>query len=488
MTELEKQNNSKIKQQSLKAVKWSALAEISSRFVQPIVTLILARLLSPSAFGIVAIATSVAGIAQILQDAGFGKAIIQTDDYVDTHANNAFWMNMGLGFVLYVVIYFTAPFLSQILLIPEIVNVLRVYCLQIVILSFTLVHSALLRRQIRFRDMFVIRMTSSIFPGFISIVVAFWGMGVWSLVYGSLLGSISQLFLYWILSDWRPRLKFDMAIFNKMLGYSKWVLLEGLLGWIVLSGDSIIIGRFLGVNDVGFYRLGVTIIALVSNIFFTPVVNVALSLFSRLQTNLPDLKEQYKKLTQLVVTVSIPVGVGVAMLAKPIVVVLLGEKWIGAEIVIAIMAIRAGLGWYVGLNPTINTAIGRPDINFKVLFINTMITLPAYVIGAQFGLLAFCLARLFTSLIDNIINYFVTAKILGLPLTSVRSLGTPMVCSAIMTLVLGAFMSIVNIEHWFKLTSAVIIGGASFFGCLYLVNKEFVIWGYRYTIQAIKRN
>ena len=472
-----------IKQRSLKSVKWSSAAEICSRGFQPVVMLMLARLLSPSDFGIIAVAISVVSFAQIIQDFGIGKAIIQTEKNVELYTNNAFWVNAGMGIVLYVVLYFAAPPLSIFFKSPESMDVLRVLCLQIVIVSFFSVHSALLKRNLRFKGIFFVRFATSVIPGITSVAMAFWGMGVWSLVYGSLAGSTVQLILYWRLSEWRPKLNFDTIVFIDMFKFSRWVMLEGLLTWIILWGDSIIIGHYLGIKDLGMYRLGSTVIIFASNIFFTPVVNVALSFFSRLQSNLPDLVDCFKKLTQIIISLSIPIGIGLALLAKPIVTVFLGEKWIGTDIVISIMAIRFGIGWFFGLNSTVYTALGRPDLNIKVMIIITIIAIPAYIFGAKYGLLAFCIARLTVSLIDNFINYFVAKNLLDLPLTYIRIILFPLFACIFMAGVICSLMIVIEIHSWIILALVVVAGAISYIVCLYIINKDFVIWGYRYALK-----
>jgi len=475
-----------IKQRSLKSIKWSAAAEVFSRAIQPVVVVILARLLSPSDFGVVAVAISVVSFAQIVQEFGLGKAIIQTEKTLEIYANNAFWMNAGIGIFLYVVFFIAAPSISNLFRSPGTINVLRVLCMQIIIVSFFTVQSALLRRDMRFKGIFFIRFTTSVIPGFVSIAMAFYGMGVWSLVYGALAGSTAQLVLYWSFSEWRPKWTFDIAVSKNMIKFSRWVMLEGLLAWIILWGDSIVIGHYLGVKELGLYRLGSTFIIFASNIFFTPIVHVALSLFSRMQLNIPELKNCYIKLTHIIISLSIPLGVGIAVLAKPIVPVFLSDKWVGTEIVIALMAIRFGIGWFVGLNSTVYTAIGRPDLNIKLLVIVTMISIPAYIFGAKYGLLIFCIVRLTISVIDNCINYFIGKQLLDLPSTYPNIVILPSLCSLLMAFVIFTLMNVISIHNLMFLIISVVGGVIFYFCCLYILNKEFVIWGYRYISQIIR--
>jgi PST family polysaccharide transporter len=475
-----------VKHHSLKAMKWSAMAEVFSRIVPPVTILILARLLSPSDFGIVGIATVVVGLAQMFQEFGFGKALIQTEKDIEVYANNAFWMNVGLGCFIYVILFLTAPLISRFFNCPESVNLLRVLCVQIMITGLFSVHSAWLRRKMDFKSIFFIRTVASVLPGIVSVVMAFKGMGVWSLIWGSLAGSAAQLVLYWKFSDWRPAWGISFAILKNMIIFSWWIVLEGFLGWIINWGDSITLGHYLGVKDLGIFRLGSTLIMFVSYIFFTPVISVAFSFFSRLQSNRAELTSSYIKLTQLISSLSIPLGVGIALLAKPIVSIFLGEKWHGVEIVLLYMAIKTGIGWIVGLNSTIYTAIGRPDLNVKILIAVTVISVPAYIFGAQYGLYVFCVVRLLTSIMDNGINYLIAKNTLNLPASFLLRPLMPTVSSTLlMVIVIVIFKNLVDIYNLTGLALTVIIGIVSYVISLWIIKKDYVIWSFRYGRQVL---
>ena len=483
----DKYNIAILKQSSLKAMKWSAFAESMSRIVPPIVMLILARILSPSEFGTVAVATVAVGLARVFQEFGLGKALIQTENNVGDYANNAFWLNVVIAICLYIIIFFTAPFISLLFDSHETTGVLRVLCLQIVIESLFSMHNALLRRNMRFKALFFVRFISSIVAGSVSIIMAISSMGVWSLVYGTLAGSMCQMILYWKLSDWTPKFAFSLQVSKQMIAFSKWVFFEAVLVWLINWFDSVAIGHYLGVKDLGVYRVSSTLIAFAANIIFTPIVPVAFSLFSRLQSDLSELKKVYIKLNKIIASVAIPFGIGICILAKPIALVMFGEKWAGAEIVIAFMSIRIGIGWLVGLNSTIYTAIGKPVLNVKLLLVVAGISVPAYLFGAKYGLLIFCIVRLIASLIDDCINYFIAKITFDLSLkTFIQSLLPPFIGSALMATIISLIKSFANINNWFALILLIITGFLFYIACLMVINKEFVIKNYYYGVQMLK--
>jgi len=478
---------SQIKHHSIKAVKWSMLAELISCSIRPIVLLIMARLLSPSDFGVVGIATISIGLAQIFQEFGFGKALIQTETDVEAYTNNAFWINTGVGLFIYILIYFSAPLIAHFFDSYQSIIVLRVLCIQIIITGLYSVQYSSLKRKMNFRSIFYVRFTASLFPGVISILLALLGFGVWSLVFSSLLASFIQAILFWRMSEWRPKWSFDFIILKRMILFSRWIFLEGVLAWLISWGDSIILGHYMGIDDLGIYRVGSTLIIFISTIFFSPIVSVALSYFSRLQSNMCDLQKSYLKLTQLIITFALPLCMGIALLAKPIVAIFLGEKWLGVEIVVSLMSIRLGIGWIVGLNSTVYTAIGKPGLNVRLLLIVTAISIPAYIIGARYGLLVFCLVRLGSTLVDNLLNYLIAKKTLKLPFYYLmKPIFLSLSGTAIMAAVIVLFMKYISIDNLFILVLTVVAGFFSYIGTLYIIKKDFVLWSYRYGLQILR--
>jgi O-antigen/teichoic acid export membrane protein len=271
-----------IKTKAIQSVKWTASSEIASRAIQPIVMLVLARLLTPADFGVVGVAIIAIGLAQIFQDFGLGKTLIQRETDIEESANIVFWTNLVLSFFIYLTLFVSAPIISTFFHDERISNVLKVLCVQIILISLTTVHQALFQRNFQYKYLFFIRLFSAVVPGLVSIPMALSGYGVWSLVFGTLAGTIAQVFIFWGISKWRPKLDYDFQLAKQLYGFSSWVVLEAFLGWIILWGDSIILGHFIGVKELGVYRVGVTFLMIIFGIFFNPILPVAYSAFSRL--------------------------------------------------------------------------------------------------------------------------------------------------------------------------------------------------------------
>ncbi|MBM3210691.1 lipopolysaccharide biosynthesis protein [Candidatus Poribacteria bacterium] len=422
---------------ALKSIKWSVLVEIVSRTAQPIIFLILAKLLAPEDFGVVAIATMAISFSQMFWDAGLSKALIQTNQNIENAANVVFWTNLILGVIIYSLLFLSAPLLALFFKSPVSMSVLRVLGLQVVIASLTSVQQALFVRKLDFRWLFFVKLVTAFIPGLFSVPLAFFGYGAWALVSGSLVSSLINLVLLWKRSSWRPKFNYDWYLARKLLKFGVWVIGEGLLAWIQMWSDSLLLGRFLGVKELGVYRVGWTISLVVFGLVLNPFLPVLYTTFSRLQDNIQALKEAFKRSDRIIFLLTLPIGVGLLITGKELSSVLFGNKWHELGLVISIIGFMNGIAWLVGINPELYRAMGRPDVNTKLTFIQILYYLPAYIIGAQLGFRKFIYIRLGVALIANPIHVFLCMRMLKVSPFYIWYWGKPIILS---TLIMGIYM------------------------------------------------
>jgi len=477
-----------IKIRAVKSVKWTAFNEIVSRSIRPITILILARLLTPADFGIVGVATIVTGLAQIFQEFGLGKTLIQRETEVNKSANIIFWANIMLSLFLYLIIFLSAPLIAKFFYEPKAIDVLRVLCLQIVLFSLVSVHQALFQRKFQFKQIFFIKLSSGIIPAVVSIPLALLGYGVWSLVYGTLAGAVVQIFFYWRASLFRPQLSFDFQLARRLFKFSSWVTLEAFLGWLIIWGDSIVLGHFLGIKELGVYRVGITSLMFIFGFFFNPLIPIAYSSFSRLQSNLSEVKQAFLTITKLAAAVSLPIGFGLAILAKPIASIVFGQRWSGIEFIISILAISEAISWLVGHNPEVYRAIGRPSVNSILLIVAVSYFLPIYVIAAPHGLYIFCFAKFGVTMMGVILHFFAANKVLHLPFTYFwEPIKVPLVGAILMGFIIYGITTLVSIHNLPRLIISILSCGVFYLLSLWVIKKDFVKWSFRHAMEVVVR-
>ena len=462
-------------------MKWSVLMEVVSRAVSPLTFVILARILSPRDFGVLAIAQIAISFCYLFWDAGLQKALIQTREPLEKAANVVFWINLTLGLVIYAVLFATAPLLAIFFNSPASCAVLQVLGLQIIIGAFSTVQQGLFLRDLDFKLLFWARLATAAIPALVAIPLAYLGYGVWALVVSSLVGAFINLVILWVRSPWRPQFCFDTGIARKMANFGSWIVLDSFIGWFISQGDAVVVGRYLGVRDLGIYRTGRNIIDILFGLTLNPIYPILYPAFSALHGDKEALRSFLHKTNRIIMALTLPIGTGIMCIASPLVAVVLGEKWRGVEIVLSIMSLQMALGWLVGANPEIYRAIGRPDVQTKIGFICIPLYLLVYIVAAPLGLTAFVFARLGLALIALPIHVWMAVKLLNLSYLYLWETGKPMILSTtFMVLTISGIKWMLEMSHFMRppivdLLAFILIGIVIYMGSLWLLDKSFVL-------------
>lgn len=395
------------------ASKWSTLSAVAKNAGTPVVFLVLARLLSPEDFGIVAIAALLISFARILWDAGMSKALIQRAGDAEDAGTVVFWINVIFGLGLYLVLFIVADQIAQLFEDPRVTAVIRVQGIQLIFMSTCAVHIALLEKDLNFKPLFWVRLSTSLVPGLASIPLALAGASYWSIVIGTLIGSAAQMVLLWCMNPWRPTMRFDVPLARSMFRFGAWATGEGLLGWFYAWGDILIVGIILSASDLGLYRTGNLLVTMVFALVLAPLTPVMFSVLSRFQNDRVRLTGALNRASKAVSIVAISLGVGTFVLQDFITHVLFDEKWIGIASVLGWMGLTQGVSWTVGLNAAAYRAIGRPDITVKLNLLLVSLYLPVYITCANFGLQALLYGRFSVAIIGILLHIYIAHMVLG---------------------------------------------------------------------------
>ncbi len=463
------------------SVKWCALMEIVSRTASPVIFVILARLLTPSDFGVLATSMIAISFAQMFWDAGLGRALVQTRQVPGDAAHVVFWTNIVLGGFIYGMLFVSAPAIALFFDSPDSSSVLRVLGLQILVASFSSVQQALFVRDLDFQSLFWIKLLTAFIPGLFSIPMAYVGYGVWALVAGELSGQMLNSWLLWRRSTWRPKFTYNKVLARQLFTFGLWVLMESLGAWLIVWGDKLIVGRFLGVHDLGVYRTGWMLVTILFGLTLNPFLPVLYPAFSRLQDDLPALKRAFHKVNRIVIALALPLGTGVLLVGPEAADLLFGQKWQGLGFVLGTLGLMHGIGWLIGTNPELYRAMGRPDMNTKLMFAALLYYLPAYYIAAQRGLEPFVVTRLAVALVAMPIHVYLCVKMLHLSPLYLWQEGKPMMFSTL-AMALGVaimkwgILPMINFPHVsISLVILIATGSTIYFGCLLFLDRDFVL-------------
>jgi O-antigen/teichoic acid export membrane protein len=459
-----------------RALKWSMGAELASKAIQPLIFVVLARLLMPDDYGIMAAALMVISFTQAFWEAGMSKALIHRQQDVEESANTVFWINLVIGVTICVLLLLTSDLIAIKLFKDERVgDVLKVMTLQILFGSVGSVHTALLQKELKFDKLFWIRLTTVTVPGLFSIPLAWYGMSYWALIVGTLAGQAGQLVFLWKMHSWRPSLSFNTSLAKELGKYGSWVGVSGLLTWFYLWIDSLFVGAYLGTYELGLYRTGNQFVTMVYGFLFAPLLPVFFSHFSSLQNDEKKIQHIFFKITRIIIITSVPLAFVMFALAQPISLYVFGEKWAGVDFVLRVMALTQGFAWIVGVNGELYKAIGKPGYEIAVNGPLFAIYLIGYYISIQAGFESFVWGRFILTMIGVTYQLIFCWRVVGYPIVAalrliLMAVLIGMIAPVLKMLFANVVVHPLGLAVCVSIASLVLMGGL-----IYLLEKNGVI-------------
>lgn len=376
-----------LKQQTLRGLKWSTIAQVGKQVSQFVIVAILARLLSPDDFGLLGMITVFTGFAMTFSEMGLGPALVQKQDVTEEHLSSAFWVNIAMGALLTLGFIAAAPAIAWFYEKPELTPLISVISLHFLFMSFTLVQQALLQKEMDFKPLMVRDIAAVVGGGAVGITCALNGFGVWSLVYQALANSLINGVSLWFFSSWRPRFLISLSHLRSMFKFSANLTGFQIVNYFSRNLDYLLIGKFLGAEALGFYTLAYKLMLLpLQNI--TWVLNkVMFPALSKIQSDLARFRDAYLKLISAISGVTFPIMAALFLLADELVLLVYGPKWNSSIMLIKILCLSGALQSLSSTVGLIYNSQGRTDIGFKfALFLSAPSVALAVLLGMQFGI------------------------------------------------------------------------------------------------------
>jgi len=393
---------------------WNYASFVLSKGVTFISTVILARILAPEDFGLVAMGLVFIGYLEMLNELGVGHALIYHQDGVEAKSNAAFIMSVVVNLALAIIAIFAAPLASSFFHEPEVIPIIRALSISFILSSLGSIHKVRLKKELKFRKVFLPEIGRSSAKGIVSIVMALLGFGVWSLVFGQLAGVLISNILYWAVVPWRPRLDFDPKIARSLLDYGSQIILVGIVGMIHKNVDYLIIGNRMAPEQLGFYTMAFRIPDLVIlNVCY--VVSKALfPAFSKIQSNVEVLRKGYLSSLKYISLFTVPMAVGLYLLSGEIISVFFSEKWSEAIPVMQMLCLYS-LGYSLSFNAgDIYKATGKPWILNLIGIFKLAVTIPVIWYAAGQSIIAVAVGQVVVIAFFALIELGIVSKIVSI--------------------------------------------------------------------------
>ena len=406
-----------LKSKTIHALFWSFFERIGQQGIHFIISIILARLLLPEQFGLIAMLAIFIAIAQSFIHSGFGQALIQKQDATHIDECSIFYFNILVSFLATGLLCLAAPWIAGFYNQPLLVLLTYALSLNLIINAFGLVQTTLLTKHIDFKTQLKVSVIATVISGTIGIAMALNGFGVWSLVAQSLSSNLFRTALLWFFNTWRPSLVFSFVSLRGMFAFGSRLLASGLIDTVFQNIYLVVIGKFFSPMTLGFYSRAKHLQQLpVANISGV-VSRVTFPVFASVQNDKPRLKRGVRKALTMLEMINFPLMVGLAIVAKPLVLVLLTEKWISCVPYLQLLCAVGMLYPLHVINLNVLTAQGRSDLFFRLEILKKILIVIAIAVTYRWGIIAMIYGQIATSCFAYLLNSYYTGKMLDYPIT-----------------------------------------------------------------------
>jgi len=390
---------------------WSAIERFSVQVVQFIFQIILARLLSPSDYGLIAMLAIFMAIAQTFIDAGFSNALIRKSERTDVDYCTVFYTNIGLSVVAYILLYLLSPAIAAFYKVPRLTSIARVYMLSLPIIAFGAIQRTQYTIKIDFKEQAIATLLGALCGGILGVILAVLRHGPWALVFSALATQTVTAAVFWLRSSWRPKLHFSLASFRSMFSFGSKLLLSGLLNTIYTNLYQMVIGKRFSSAELGYYSRADQFTQFPSSNISGILQRVTYPILCSLSNDEAALMENYRKYLRMSAIIIFPLMIGLAAVAEPFILLVLGPKWTFSAKILQILCFS--YMWYPihALNLNLLLVKGRSDLFLRLEIAKKIIGVSILAIAMNFNVLVMAVGTIASSLIALFINTYYSKKL-----------------------------------------------------------------------------
>ncbi len=418
-------------------VKWSSISQFGRQGMQLVTTVILARLLSPSDFGLASMAMVVIGFVFMFRDLGTSSAIIRQEGLSEELLSSIFWVNVAFGLLVTITLYFFAPLAAGFYHEPRVAPVLKLLAISLLISSLGVLHQSILERDLSFNKLAKIEVASVIVGSVVGIGSAVMGYGVWSLVYQTLTSVIMTTLLLWLSSSWRPKFIFRWLEIKSIGSYSLSLVGFNIVNYFARNIDNLLIGRFLGAQSLGYYNLAYRIMLYPLQSISTVISRVTFPAYSKLQEDNDKFRYAYLDVVRSIALFTFPLMLGLTALSRLLIFTFFGSQWSPSIILLIILApvgLVQSIGTTVG---SVYQAKGRTALMLIWGIGASLLTIIAIIVGLQWGIIGVAAAYATISIILTYPGFAIPCKLINLPVNDIGKAIWPILLgSSLMAIVL----------------------------------------------------
>ena len=462
---------------------WRLLERYSSQGVNFIVSIILARKLGPEAYGIITLATVFIAILQVFVEKGFGTALVQKKEADDCDFSSVFFFNLCVCIILYCILFLVAPVIASYYGLYELTSIIRALGLILITSGLKNVQQAYVSRNLLFKKFFFSTTIATFCGGFVGIYMAYHGFGAWALVVQTLLSELAGTLVLWITVEWRPKLLFSWDRLLVLISFGWKLLVSSLIDTVYNKLRDLIIGKRYTTDDLAFYNKGNQLTSVLVINICTAIDSVLFPTIAKVQDDKERVKDLTRKSIQLSTFVIMPMMVGVAVCAEPIIRLLLTETWVPCVPYLRIACVSYAVYMIHTANLNAITAIGRSDVFLKLEIIKKAIGIITIALTINYGPLVLACSGLVATFASLFVNCYPNKRLLAYGfLEQMKDISPSIVAACLMGCIVSS-VALLNLSDIVMLIIQIPLGIVSYI----VISKAFKIWSLDYIFEIIRR-
>lgn len=471
-----------VKTRTISGLIWQYAEKCGAEVIQFVVSIIIARILSPSDYGLIGLITVFISVAGVFVSSGLGQALVQRKEIDNKDYSTVFFYSLAFSVLIYGILFFIAPYIAKFYSSPTLIQIVRVLGLTVIVGSINGVQRSYVQKTMQFRRFFVSTLWGKGISAIIGISLAYAGYGVWALVGQQLSMTITDTVVLWITVKWRPQLTFSVKRMKEMFSFGWKLLCSSLIDTVYSNIYSLVIGKTYSTSDLGFYNRGKQFPMLIINNINSSIQSVLFPVLSEAQEENERLKSMVRRSIVTSTFLIFPAMAGLAAIAEPLTVTLLTEKWLPAVPFIQFCCFSYAFWPIHTANLQAINAVGRSDITLKLEVIKKVIGIVVLVLTVPHGLMVMMIARCGVAIISTFINAYPNKKLLGYSyLEQIKDIAPSFAISIVMMGVI-LLLTLLPISPILQMIIQVILGIAIYFGLAKLFKLECL----EYVLNTIK--
>ncbi len=461
-----------LKEKTIKGTMWSAIDNVSSYGVAFVISIVLARLLSPEDYGLLGLVAIFTTVCNAIIGGGLVSALIRKKNPTDDDYNTAFILNFGMSLVLYAVLFLCAPWIARFFGRPELISLTRVTSFTMVIGALAIVQGVRLTKRIDFKTQTKITLIASVTSGAIGIILAVLGLGVWALVVQGIVSTLMRTILLWYFNHWTPSLHFSRRSFDELFGFGWKMMLSGIIDSFWTQLYQVIVGKYYSPATLGQYTRAKHYSQLFSSNLTSVIQKVTFPVLSEIQDEKERMISAYRKIIKMTMFLTFALMFALGAVSEPLIYCLIGEKWHEASTYLPLICLIGSFYPLCAINLNMLMVQGRSDLFLKLEIIKKMFGMGPMFIGAFVGIIPMLCASVITSIVSYFLNSYYPGKLLGYSSwMQIKDIAQSFFISVSMAAVVF-ILKYLPISNWFILPIQIVVGIVVFLALCRLANSS----------------